>query len=881
MYYGDKRESCVNIADALRVKGWNIYGYSEDQSDSMTDYYCPASWDGIAEKNGFVLCVDNKYHMNYSGYEVYGYTQEATFINNDKIQKLQALANDKAATEGEKENALLMIEKLKNKYIEDQDGREKTKVLKYKYPEFQENPTGCNWHVEKNGKIYLKGKGAFQFHDLPYYYNIWTGEFSSKTWADGSIKKLTDNEKKAVEKFKNFIIKIDNIALGVANMGDGTEETEEAALEQEAKQGYEKITATETKTVTKPVKVDRKTIQEGDILTFAGNYAHGGFWQVIEIWENNNGIKCYTYELLGSEKRGFQRVKNTKRYYQKENAIIKGIEAGTIIINEMKTFNESKEVEKWVKIDQTKKTNNTKKQTETQKPTENKQAENIKHEYTITADTDTRDNSPLWVVKIIDKLSKEEYITVSEQFKKIKGYYSKFKHGFIFKYDPTEVLNGDTITEQPNKVEETAGNLLDNSINIMENLGLNHETYSTNEEYKRAIAEYLLTNKIGITAGLLEYLTKEGYNKLVEILNTIKAEAEQKIKQEQQQAEKTSLLEKIEKNIESLQRKIDALSGDYKTNTYKRMKEQEGRDRKKESLEIDIKLLEYVKEKLIDNIPITALEKALIVGAFRDEIHQYYVRKYGRHSQEVKFPEVDYTLPVDGWWNKEVPQRQNKLKRYGITNTYELLNAIEEYKVIYNSIDRYVSPIEQKIKKLSNEYKLQQKGDINFTPGNVVDQLIEYAQIDDNSIVLEPSAGIGNIADKVKEITNNIDVCEQMYSFCELLKMKGFNVVGDDFLQCDNYNYYNTIIMNPPFSAEQEHIKHAYNLLKTGGKIVAITSPSWTFNSNRKSEEFRNWFYKIGGEIVEELKSGTFEMTGVSSKIVVIEKHEETMKQAI
>ena len=61
-------------------------------------------------------------------------------------------------------------------------------------------------------------------------------------------------------------------------------------------------------------------------------------------------------------------------------------------------------------------------------------------EFTITEDIDTRDNSPLWVVKITEKLSREEYLKVAADFKKINGYYSKFKKGFIFKYDPSEVL---------------------------------------------------------------------------------------------------------------------------------------------------------------------------------------------------------------------------------------------------------------------------------------------------------------------------------------------------------------------------------------------------------------------------------------------------------
>lgn len=58
----------------------------------------------------------------------------------------------------------------------------------------------------------------------------------------------------------------------------------------------------------------------------------------------------------------------------------------------------------------------------------------------VNEDTDTRDNSPLWVVKIEESLSKEEYIKVNQSMRELGAYYSKFKHGFIFKSDPTDLL---------------------------------------------------------------------------------------------------------------------------------------------------------------------------------------------------------------------------------------------------------------------------------------------------------------------------------------------------------------------------------------------------------------------------------------------------------
>lgn len=62
------------------------------------------------------------------------------------------------------------------------------------------------------------------------------------------------------------------------------------------------------------------------------------------------------------------------------------------------------------------------------------------NEYEVSEDVDTRDDSKIFLVKAKEKLSKEKYIEVSNFMKSIGGYYSKFKHAFLFKEDPSEKL---------------------------------------------------------------------------------------------------------------------------------------------------------------------------------------------------------------------------------------------------------------------------------------------------------------------------------------------------------------------------------------------------------------------------------------------------------
>lgn len=79
------------------------------------------------------------------------------------------------------------------------------------------------------------------------------------------------------------------------------------------------------------------------------------------------------------------------------------------------------------------------------------------YEFTINKDTDTRDQSIIYVVKCTDTLDRAEYLKLNGYIKSIGGYYSKFKHGFIFKEDPTTVLNGNTTQEQTTaEKQETA-----------------------------------------------------------------------------------------------------------------------------------------------------------------------------------------------------------------------------------------------------------------------------------------------------------------------------------------------------------------------------------------------------------------------------------------
>ena len=72
--------------------------------------------------------------------------------------------------------------------------------------------------------------------------------------------------------------------------------------------------------------------------------------------------------------------------------------------------------------------------------------------FTIAEDVDTRDNTTIYVVKCVEKLDKEQYIELNKYIKSIGGYYSKFKHGFIFKEYPN-ILNSKNESDNNKQTE--------------------------------------------------------------------------------------------------------------------------------------------------------------------------------------------------------------------------------------------------------------------------------------------------------------------------------------------------------------------------------------------------------------------------------------------
>ena len=113
------------------------------------------------------------------------------------------------------------------------------------------------------------------------------------------------------------------------------------------------------------------------------------------------------------------------------------------------------------------------------------------------------------------------------------------------------------------------------------------------------------------------------------------------------------------------------------------------------------------------------------------------------------------------------------------------------------------------------------------TPVEVIEQMLSLTDLS-GKIVLEPSAGSGNIVDFCKDHgAREVIACEINDKLRAIVSGK-CKVIAKDFLTVtpDMISHVDLIIMNPPFSAEEKHILHAWDIAPEGCEIVSLCNSS-------------------------------------------------------
>lgn len=468
----------------MTMDGWNVYGYHADNSDLMTDYYDPAYWGGIATKNGYTLVIDRTDAAEESRREYYVNGDNSAEIA-EKVAKLERMTQANGASAQEEQTARAAIEKLQEKQTA---GREKR--INYT-PGHLANPPRCNWHIEKDGIILDKGSGLLKFANVPditlereqrewQNFNTQTPEEWKKHYVIDCVRRWNDNPEEAtrraesayneaveayalLDKFNALIARFNTICGGmVGNSGES---------------GYR----FDTRKVTKYKKVwkfnptESGSFVPGQCFRLKANFTHGGYSGAVYRFSAAFDGQCVRGERVsmksGKSLTGTANASNSFGYYAADGAtenrgrdrekFLHWIETGAIEWGEVVEVSEPYEVEKMVKVDAN--GNEYKPQRAekaAEKATEPSTTDTTNEEpktgtsYTITADTDTRDGSQIWVVTLADRVSREEFDAIREQMKSAGGYYSRFKKGFLFRFDPSDVLNGSTDQSDQEQTEE-------------------------------------------------------------------------------------------------------------------------------------------------------------------------------------------------------------------------------------------------------------------------------------------------------------------------------------------------------------------------------------------------------------------------------------------
>lgn len=185
----------------------------------------------------------------------------------------------------------------------------------------------------------------------------------------------------------------------------------------------------------------------------------------------------------------------------------------------------------------------------------------------------------------------------------------------------------------------------------------------------------------------------------------------------------------------------------------------------------------------------------------------------------------------------------------------------------------------RRIEELERDVRFTQIPGFFPTPPAVISRMLDLADLAAGQRILEPSAGKGDIAEAIRDHAGTlVRVCEINHTLQGILKAKGFDVIGEDFMLLSALvGVFDRVVMNPPFENGQDidHVQRAYQFVAAGGRLVSVMSTGPFFRNDRKSREFREWFERVGSERHElsaDSFKGAFRSTGTSTCIVVIDR---------
>ena len=182
----------------------------------------------------------------------------------------------------------------------------------------------------------------------------------------------------------------------------------------------------------------------------------------------------------------------------------------------------------------------------------------------------------------------------------------------------------------------------------------------------------------------------------------------------------------------------------------------------------------------------------------------------------------------------------------------------QKAKQEYDSTGGYLIglPLEYRTNMLANKSMNSDKAwEFYPTPYDIVDKMIENADIKPGMRILEPSGGKGNILDKLYQKFGDsviLETVELNPTNRMILKLKGYKLIGSDFLELEPTPVYDRILMNPPFTDFNDiaHVRHAVKFLNSFGQVYSIVTKKALGKSTPEQIAFRNDVQEFGKLVV-------------------------------
>lgn len=233
------------------------------------------------------------------------------------------------------------------------------------------------------------------------------------------------------------------------------------------------------------------------------------------------------------------------------------------------------------------------------------------------------------------------------------------------------------------------------------------------------------------------------------------------------------------------------------------------------------------------------------------------------------------------WTHVTIPQIAEdsfkpQMKNEGIRNPAELLEAAQ-FLIAFN---KPVDNTESKLKKKEGYISRCKIQGFFPTPNELIDNMLTEAHEQlhkENVSVLEPQAGMGHIADKIKQANPQakLSLIERDSDLREYLELKGYSVAAYDSFQYSGDH--ELIICNPPFEHNNDikHVMHSFNYqLAKNGLLIAIMNEMTFIKTTKLHDEFSEFLDQNGHSYKNGDKafSQAYRKTNTQTRTVVLRK---------